>query len=58
LVHAYPTLARGVIAWLRHVHDERRGVLFLDRKIGGFVEDVLGRATRASSAIELNTLNF
>lgn len=57
-VHTYPTLARGVIAWLRHVHDERRGVLFLDRKIGGFVEDVLGRATRASSAIELNTLNF
>jgi len=57
-VHAYPTLARGVIAWLRHVHDDRRGVLFLDRKIGAFVEDVLGRTTRASTAIELNTINF
>ena len=57
-VHAYPTLARGVISWLRHVHDDRRGVLFLDRKIGAFVEDMLGRTTRASAAIELTTLNF
>jgi hypothetical protein len=58
VVHAYPTLARGVIAWLRHVHDDRRGVLFLDRKIGAFVDDALGRTTLASTAIELNTLNF
>jgi hypothetical protein len=57
-VHAYPTLAHGVIAWLRHVHDDRRGVLFLDRKIGAFVEDALGRTTRASAAIELNTIQF
>lgn len=57
-VHSYPTLARGVIAWLRHVHDDRRGVLFLDRKIGAFVEDALGRTTRASAAIELTTLDF
>jgi hypothetical protein len=57
-IHAYPTLVRGVIAWLRHVHDDRRGVLFLDRKIGAFVEDALGRTTRASAAIELTTLNF
>jgi hypothetical protein len=57
-VHAYPSLARGVIAWLKHVHDERHGVLFLDRKIGAFVGDMLGRTARGSGSIQLESFRF
>jgi hypothetical protein len=57
-VHAHPTLARGVIAWLKHLHDVRGGVLFLDRKVGGFVDDMLGRKTRQTGGITLETRGF
>ena len=57
-VHAHPTLARGVIAWLKHLHDVRGGVLFLDRKVGVFVDDMLGRRARQSGGITLETRGF
>ena len=53
-IERYPTLARAVVAWVRHVHDVRKGVLFLDRKIGTFAPAMLGRAERADPSIRLD----
>ena len=55
-IERYPSLARAVIAWVRHVHETRNDVLFLDRKLGTFAPALLGRAEAVDHTIRLETV--
>lgn len=55
-IERYPSLARAVVGWVRHVHEARNDVLFLDRKLGTFAPALLGRAEAVDPTIRLETV--
>jgi hypothetical protein len=55
-IERHTSLARAIVSWVRHVHEERGGTLFLNRKLGTFAPAFLGQEEAASGSILLSTV--